>query len=75
MSYTDAALLDKVSSLPGFASLNSNVFSGYLAAATGKYIHYIYVESENDPSTDPVTFWTNGGPGKATLIMYLMNDG
>lgn len=62
-NYTDQALLDEVDSLPGFLSLKSRVFSGYLSASRGKYIHYIYVESENDPGDDPVTFWTNGGPG------------
>jgi carboxypeptidase C (cathepsin A) len=25
--------------------------------------HYMFVESEGNPSTDPVILWSNGGPG------------
>eukprot|EP00292_Cryptomonas_paramecium_P009797 CAMPEP_0113700940 /NCGR_PEP_ID=MMETSP0038_2-20120614/24271_1 /TAXON_ID=2898 /ORGANISM="Cryptomonas paramecium" /LENGTH=269 /DNA_ID=CAMNT_0000624723 /DNA_START=177 /DNA_END=982 /DNA_ORIENTATION=+ /assembly_acc=CAM_ASM_000170 len=29
--------------------------------------HYMFIESENSPSSDPVLLWTNGGPGAASL--------
>ncbi len=29
--------------------------------------HYMFIESENSPSQDPVVLWTNGGPGAASL--------
>jgi len=25
--------------------------------------HYVYFESESDPTKDPLIIWTNGGPG------------
>lgn len=36
-------------------------FSGYLAVGGEKYLHYIYVESQSTPSTDPLVLWMNGG--------------
>lgn len=30
--------------------------------------HYVYIESERDPATDPLVLWTNGGPGAASLF-------
>jgi len=30
--------------------------------------HYVFIESENDPVTDPVMIWTNGGPGAASFF-------
>ena len=70
--YTPEALADQIKTIPGSDSaLLSNQFSGYLDISSsqydshvnstaGKFIHYIYVESEDDPENDPVFFWTNG---------------
>ena len=38
----------------------SNHYSGYLEIETGLFVHYYLVESESDPKTDPLVFWTNG---------------
>ena len=32
-----------------------------------KRLYYYFVESENDPSDDPVVLWLNGGPGCSSL--------
>ena len=58
----------EVTSLPGYApELPSRQFTGYLDAGTPPsgvgtiYFHYWLVESERDPTTDPVLIWYNGG--------------
>jgi carboxypeptidase C (cathepsin A) len=64
---TDAAIeADKVTSLPGFdGTLPSTHYSGYLPTGvkTGSagMLHYWVIESENNPKTDPVVLWYNGG--------------
>ncbi len=69
-AYTEAALKDQVTNLPGAENLSItfNQFSGYLDIPGGsgeksKHMHYWFVESMNEPTTDPLAFWTNGGPG------------
>ena len=79
--YTPDALLDKVeiSSLPGAESIvdvaTFNQFSGYLTIQNSKNMHYWFVESLNNPSTDPIAFWTNGGPGCSGLLGFLTEQG
>jgi carboxypeptidase C (cathepsin A) len=57
---------------PGFRQ-----FSGYLtvSAQHGRSLFYWYVESQNDPTTDPVVLWTNGGPGCSGLIGFWEEHG
>lgn len=71
--YTEDAERDRIIKLPGTEHLIDNFkqFSGYLSVkglmAQGektKNLHYWFVESMSSPSTDPIAFWTNGGPGK-----------
>ena len=69
-AYTPEALADKIVKLPGTdaLSITFNQFSGYLDipgnSGNSKHIHYWLVESIQNPAKDPVTFWTNGGPGQ-----------
>eukprot|EP00457_Paulinella_chromatophora_P004405 gb/GEZN01004417.1/.p1 GENE.gb/GEZN01004417.1/~~gb/GEZN01004417.1/.p1 ORF type:complete len:563 (-),score=76.99 gb/GEZN01004417.1/:244-1932(-) len=76
-SYTDDALSDKIDSLPGIGEVPFNQFAGYLNvnATLGRYMFYWYVESQNNPSSDPVALWTNGGPGCSGLIGFLTENG
>jgi len=44
------------------------MFAGYLDIPGGKHIHYVFVESQKDPSTAPVVAWFNGGPGCSSKL-------
>lgn len=79
--YTSQALADQISNLPGTEQLTItfNQFSGYLDIPGGngnsKHMHYWFVESMKDPANDPLTFWTNGGPGCSGLIGFMTEQG
>ncbi len=75
--YTEAALNDMVTNLPGLKdTLTFNQFSGYLnLPGTKKQIHYWFVEAEEDATNAPLVFWTNGGPGCSGLIGFLTEQG
>lgn len=55
--------MDRVRFLPGASKLLSRQYSGFLDVTPERHMHYYYVESENDPESDSIIFWTNGGPG------------
>lgn len=76
-AYTPEALADQVTNLPGAENLDLtfNQFSGYLAVDKTKQMHYWFVESMNDPANDPISFWTNGGPGCSGLLGFLTEQG
>jgi len=68
---TPAAAADKITSLPGLTSpLPFNMYSGYVTvnASHGRALFYWFVESANNPSTDPVLVWMQGGPGCSSLF-------
>ena len=77
-----AVSADEVKALPGWdGALPSKHYSGYLdvgLTSSGPkdiHIHYWLSESEGSPSTDPVVFWMNGGPGGSSLIGGLTENG
>ena len=59
--YSEDALLDQVSGLPGIedADVPFNHFSGYLSIKNTKQMHYWFMESERDPARDPIAFWVS----------------
>jgi carboxypeptidase C (cathepsin A) len=61
---------DRVLSLPDMAVFDTfPVYSGYLdITGTTKRLHYMFVESQNDPTTDPLLIWFNGGPGCSSML-------
>lgn len=74
--FSPEALADEVVNLPGLNEpINFRQFSGYLSIGNTKYIHYWFVQSENDPANDPLVFWTNGGPGCSGLLGFMTEQG
>jgi len=70
-SLTPAAAADRITSLPGLAApLPFDMFSGYITVdeSHGRALFYWFVESANEPSTDPILIWLQGGPGCSSLI-------
>nr|XP_002130105.1 lysosomal protective protein [Ciona intestinalis] len=67
---------DLITSLPGLSNFPSfKQYSGYLDATSTKHLHYWFVESQNNPATDPVVLWLNGGPGCSSLDGLLSENG
>jgi carboxypeptidase C (cathepsin A) len=68
---------DRVTSLPGQATFDTYpVYSGYLQIPdmTNK-LHYMFVESQNAPTTDPLVIWFNGGPGCSSMLGWAQEHG
>lgn len=70
--YPEAVLKNQIKSLPGLDDATFakyTMFSGYITVdqAHNRSLFYWFVESLNDPATDPVALWTNGGPGCSGL--------
>eukprot|EP00299_Pterocystis_sp_00344_P017932 c8977_g2_i1.p1 GENE.c8977_g2_i1~~c8977_g2_i1.p1 ORF type:complete len:497 (+),score=119.52 c8977_g2_i1:1-1491(+) len=62
---------DLVSELPGWDHpLPSRMFSGYIDSNEQgtMHTHYMFMESENNPASDPLVLWFNGGPGAASMF-------
>lgn len=41
----------------------------------GKNLWYYFVESEKNPSKDPVVLWLNGGPGCSSMDGFVYEHG
>ncbi|KAI1647599.1 Alpha/Beta hydrolase protein [Daldinia loculata] len=51
-------------------------YSGYLDdEANDKHLFYWFFESRNNPKTDPVVLWLNGGPGCSSMMGLFMELG
>jgi len=61
---------DRVLSLPSAPPLLSKWYSGYFSVAKTRQLHYVFVESQNNVSTDPVMVWFAGGPGFSSMLPF-----
>nr|XP_014349153.1 PREDICTED: lysosomal protective protein-like isoform X2 [Latimeria chalumnae] len=67
---------DEVTGLPGLSTKPSfRQWSGYLKAGQGKFLHYWFVTSQQNPLKDPLVLWLNGGPGCSSLDGFLSENG
>ncbi|KAF7367689.1 Carboxypeptidase [Mycena sanguinolenta] len=51
-----------------------NSYTGYIDIEA-RHIFFYFFESRNDPDTDDVIFWTNGGPGCSSSLGLFMELG
>ncbi|VDL77077.1 unnamed protein product [Nippostrongylus brasiliensis] len=67
----------QIINLPGAPPVNFKQYSGYYTVGTTKnhQLHYWFVESQNNPATDPVLLWLTGGPGCSGLSALLTEWG
>jgi carboxypeptidase C (cathepsin A) len=49
------------------------MYSGFVEINQGKNLFYWFVESLNDPTTDPVVLWLNGGTTSQYLILKMID--
>jgi len=77
ISLAKAALPNQIVSLPGAPNVTFNMFSGYIVVnvSHGRNLFYWFVESQNNPATDPLVLWLNGGPGCSSLNGLLGENG
>jgi hypothetical protein len=56
---SEAAEADRITHLPGLHyDPGFEQFSGYINVTATRHIFYWYVESQNDPASDPLVLWT-----------------
>ncbi|XP_070182957.1 lysosomal protective protein-like, partial [Littorina saxatilis] len=73
---TAAPAADEVKSVPGLKKQpNFKHYSGYLQASGSKKLHYWFLESQNNPASDPMVLWMNGGPGCSSDLGLLSEHG
>lgn len=59
---------EEIKDLPGLDfEPNFKHYSGFFQVSDNHVLHYWFVESQNEPSNDPLIFWFNGGPGCSSL--------
>ncbi|CAL4109682.1 unnamed protein product [Meganyctiphanes norvegica] len=59
---------DLITSLPGLDyEVPFKQYSGHLNGLEGQHLFYWFVESQRDPTSDPIILWLDGGPGCSSM--------
>ncbi|EJD40580.1 serine carboxypeptidase [Auricularia subglabra TFB-10046 SS5] len=64
----------RIKRAPDFCDNKANSYAGYIDVGA-KHLFFHFHESRNDPDTDPVVMWINGGPGCTSAIGAFMELG
>ncbi|CAI8608252.1 unnamed protein product [Vicia faba] len=67
-----------VTQIPGFnGTIPSKHYAGYVTVDEnhGRSLYYYFVESQGNPSQDPVVLWLNGGPGCSSFDGFIYEHG
>ena len=66
-----------VEQLPDYPKeiMKSKWYSGHYNVSLTKHLHYLFIESMNEPKTDPIMVFFEGGPGGASLTIAFLGGG
>ena len=64
-------------SLPGIDSslMPTNWYSGSYKVARNRGLHYLFIESERDKTTDPIILFMSGGPSNPSIYLSFLAFG
>lgn len=63
--------------LPGYGAVKERQLAGSLPVdeSGDAFIYFWFFESQNDPQTDPLVLWLNGGPGSSSFLGLFFENG